>query len=421
MSVEKCNAPDPGATKLPLTKDPMDFTLVDETPNGHRYPTAAEVSRIYEIFPECGSFSIEQGLMLFKCRQPPPNVPLTVAGLPSIFMPNEDNYELIPGYPGHPKVPDPMTSSPFDPMNETAFDFLFRVNETFENLGYHPKSSSIYFDTLVIELKEEADLASLPGYCGGFTPYYCAGSAAWKDKQAYNTRLLQPNYEHPDYSDYRKEGLTPGVHVSGIKYAGTAGVLLKNRNTGERRLTVSNRVFADTDKVFHPKTGDEYQIGTITKRIPHFDIALVRLNEDIKFSNSSYFEAPPPTHMGTQHWMPQSNKQRPWFLFDSPYTGLVPLLYAGWKSDVIDEVPHHHFRFTKEYILKSMSMNVSSLKQGVCGSPIVIDDFLASEEDQGLVLGFFVCSDNDENVQNCFVPVLDELIAGEWEVDLQEA
>jgi len=37
------------------------------------------------------------------------------------------------------------------------------------------------------------------------------------------------------------------------------------------------------------------------------------------------------------------------------------------------------------------------------------------------VLGFFVCSDNDENVQNCFVPVLDELIAGEWEVDLQEA
>lgn len=44
--------------------------------------------------------------MIVRCSEPPEQVPLTVAGVPALFLPANDTYEPIPGTQRHPRVTD---------------------------------------------------------------------------------------------------------------------------------------------------------------------------------------------------------------------------------------------------------------------------------------------------------------------------
>lgn len=82
--------------------------------------------------------------MILKCKTSPSNIPLSVAGFPAVFLPMDDDYEPIPGSPGHPRI----TGIPFDPFNpkeETPFKFLDRVNDWIAAMGYKPINASLYF------------------------------------------------------------------------------------------------------------------------------------------------------------------------------------------------------------------------------------------------------------------------------------
>ena len=66
-----------------------------------------------------------------------------------------------------------------------------------------------------------------------------------------------------------------------------------------------------------------------------------------------------------------------------------------------------------------MGFNVGQLAEGVCGSPLVHDDYNAGEESDGAVLGSFSWTDQSV-IENLFVGVLDELVIAGWDVDALE-
>ena len=404
-----------------FTRDPMPFSLLDDSPRGYRYPSVQERDEISLKFPSIRSMTIEHCLILFECRSPPTDIPLTVAGLPAIFLSQNEEYRPIPGVTGDPRVADPLFESRYDQKSESRIEFLQRAIRCLFDMNLKPVAVSIFLDVLVVELKDCIDESTLPGYLGGFIPYYCAGYAAWKNEKQYHNRLIQLTAECAGYSDYRNVGLTPGVHVCGIKSVGTAGLLLKNVNTGEKRLTVSDHVFEDTDAVFHPRTSEECRIGTITDRYPELDIAMVKLHDDIQFTNSSYFEAQVPRQLAGQDWMPTNEPYKPWFFLDSAYTGCLPLLYCGVKA-ILDEnaqsEPVHKFEFRSQSIFRSMNTNFACLKDGICGSPLVVDSSHVSADDEGTVLGFF-CYAHDGVPETAFVPILDKLIEEGWRIDVE--
>jgi hypothetical protein len=164
-----------------------------------------------------------------------------------------------------------------------------------------------------------------------------------------------------------------------------------------------------------------YHIGRITHRYPNLDIAFVKLAEGIDNYNSYYFVPPVPKRLTAtvaQGRQFSSVNSQPRYFIESRFTGLVPLLYAGWMAGFSDEIPpqpYHKMRCDHSYILRSMGINLTSLIKGICGSSIVLDDFEASESEKGSVSGVFAWTDSGV-LENVFVPLLDQIIAEGWGV-----
>ena len=71
---------------------------------------------------------------------------MTVAGLPAVLLPSDDDYEPIPGVPGHRDV----TGLAFDPLNpneETPFKFHDRANDWVAAKGYKQINASLSWRT----------------------------------------------------------------------------------------------------------------------------------------------------------------------------------------------------------------------------------------------------------------------------------
>jgi hypothetical protein len=408
-----------------VTRDPMDFSLLVDQNFGTRRPTTDELDAIYRTFPTCTHVKIRSAIMILKCTTAPNNIPLTVAGLPAVFLPLDDDYEPIPGFPGHPHVTGPAFA-PFNPKEETPFEFLDRVNDWVAAMGYKPINASLYLGELVIGLETDSPQNMLPGRLGGFIPFYCIGSRAFRGRPIARSRLIEPRENVSDDANYRSRGLTPGVRVSGRSKPGTSGVALVNKLTGARRITVANHVFDDTSDVFHPVTLPSHHIGVIRDRYPDLDVALVELDEGVDYSNKSYFTADTPRRLTVanslhHHALPPSDRSAmSWYSFDSPFTGYVPLVYTGWDSSLrADGDTHvdHQLKYMHSYMLmNNVGINLDRLRDGVYGSPIVIDSNSLDPEDQGDVLGFFAYTDQNV-VENVLVPALDLLIDDGWEVE----
>jgi hypothetical protein len=371
---------------------------------------------LHQAFPSATEFAFQWPLIVVRCSEPPSQVPLTIGRVPAIFLPANDPYEMIPGTPGHPRVPDYLADKVYDPGNETRFDFCQRVLVTLSERNLYPLSVSMYFGALIIELRDDILPSSLPGRLGGIVPYYSNGEPAWKNRSIRQSRLISPLQGNIDVSNYAATGLTPGVRVSGEHYAGTSGLVLVNRVTNDRRVMVVNHVFNDTDDVYHPATAPQNLIGKIVQRYSDLDIALVQLHDDIKYSNRSYFDAPAPKRLVTEEYRGTPGQE--WFFVDSPFTGLAPLLWGGVRVGITEDVTqaYHSLKYDKQYIFLSMGINVGRLAEGVCGSPIVHDECASGSESDGAVLGLFSWSDQNV-VENLFVSVLDRIVADGWEVE----
>ena len=78
-------------------------------------------------------------------------------------------------------------------------------------------------------------------------------------------------------------------------YATSTGTLLRD-NRGNKRLTAANHGFLYSDEVYHPSHAGR-RIGEIGERFEALDIALIKLDPYISFSNRNYFEAFPPKRL----------------------------------------------------------------------------------------------------------------------------
>jgi hypothetical protein len=399
-----------------ISNDPMEFSLYDLTKGDYRVPTDLEIDALRDAFPSAVDFRFQWPLMIVRCSKPPEQVPLTVGRVPAVFLPVSDKYEPIPGTPGHPRVADFLAENPYDPDIETRFDFCRRVLAALSERKLSSLSASLYLRALVIELQNYIPPLSLPGRLGGIVPYYCNGKSAWKNREIRQSHLITPIQGTVDVSNYSSTGLTPGVRVCGDNCAGTSGLVLHNRFTGDRRLMVANHVFCDTDDVYHPATSPENHIGKVTHRYPDLDIALVQLNEHVEYSNTTYFDAPIPKKLVTRNY--QGIPGQEWFCVDSPFTGLAPLLWTGVRVGIKEDLsqPFHSLKYVEQYVFMSMHINVGRLSEGVCGSPLVHDEGCSGSESDGAVMGLFSWSDQNI-IENLFVAVVDEIVVDGWEVE----
>jgi hypothetical protein len=420
FSIEDVSAGD--ATTTPQTKsihnlsnDPVDFSLYDAQEGKYRLPSTEEFEALRKAFPSAVDFQFRWPLIIVHCSEPPEEVPLTIGGVPAIFLPENDQYDPFPGTPGHPRIADYMAKQPYDSKVENKFNFCRRVIEALSENKLSPISVTFYLGVLVIELKDEIPPSSLPGRLAGVVPFYCNGKAAWTN-QIRQSRLITLTQGSVDLTNYSSAGLTPGTRVCGEAFAGTSGLMLRNSVTGERRVMVAGHVFPDTDNVYHPTTSSENKIGTITHRYRDIDVALFELLEGMKYDNSSYFEAPVAKKLLTRDY--DGNPGQEWFFIDSPFIGLVPLLWTGVRVGIREDLPQafHTLQHDEQYVFLSMQMNVGKLSNGVCGSPIVHDDWESESESDGAVLGIFSWSDPNI-IENLFVNVMDQVVHDGWEVE----
>lgn len=198
-----------------------------------------------------------------------------------------------------------------------------------------------------------------------------------------------------------------GPHATS-SWTTTAGVMLRNIN-GQVRMTVSNHGFPKSDEVFHPST-DGGRIGEITERWLPQDIALVRLDPSVAFSNNSYFEAQTPKRLLRSQQL-ENSCYGSWFCADGMSTGLVFLFLQGVSSYEARRhanpraIEMEFAEWRTENIYHMIGPTGGTTKDGLCGASIVHDNSV-----DGGVTGFFQLANNEI----CLSPVLDEITDRGW-------
>ena len=159
----------------------------------------------------------------------------------------------------------------------------------------------------------------------------------------------------------------------------------RKRYVGEKLVTVASHGFPFSTAVFHP-TSNCKSIGNVVKRIPHTDIALIKLDDGIQYANETFesvvdgaaalshltmLEAAKNTTMGDFCYM------------NNPFTGysegtIGPVSTMRVPSDDMNVPELPWVRTQWAYMGQGFRQN---LEDGVCGSAIWTQ--------QGKVIGFF--------------------------------
>lgn len=411
--------------------DTAPFSLWDTENHDFRLGTSMEMQWIISHF-KATAIEFQFPVLVIVTSDPPSPLPLTVASVAVAFIPPRqpvnDNFEarLIPdarplsvttNYAG-PRIPtDPLdfTFSKWTEPTEPQLKALLAALSIFCN----PRRIHILCPHLIIELHVNDERVykpdSLPRRIGGFAVFYqhrqvsVFGGLSVQGKE----RLIVPSGSVQDTTDYiqTSNALCPGIRVESaqttdvgpyaeIAVSSTAGVLLRDTH-GHERITVSNHGFIHSGEVFHPSNSGT-QIGEIDERWEALDIALVRLNPSISFTNQMYFEAKVPRRLLRSNEIPMGT----FFCVDGMSTGPV-FLHVQGISLYVPKRPTNlsGIDFYKMKIYRTFGSNMAQPQSGICGAAIVEDD-----SDEGGVAGFF----SEGNSDFALTPCLDELIDRGW-------
>ncbi|KAL2037318.1 hypothetical protein N7G274_010007 [Stereocaulon virgatum] len=234
---------------------------------------------------------------------------------------------------------------------------------------------------------------SLPRRIGGFAVHYHHGTDPFgKLSVRSQQRLIVPTTSIQDKSDYlhARQELCPGVCVSSgtasnvgqyatFAMSTTAGIMLRN-NRGDERLTVSNHGFLHSDDVYHPIPQGTH-IGEIDERWQALDIALVKLNPSVRFTNAKYFESKVPRRLLYRSQIPLGV----FFALDGMSSGMLWFQSQG-VTMMFPRRPHNmtEISFHKMILYQQFGNGGMERNEGTCGAAIVEDD-----TDDGGVAGFF--------------------------------
>ncbi|KOS42617.1 hypothetical protein ACN38_g6477 [Penicillium nordicum] len=402
------------------TSDDVPFTLWDEHTEKFRLASRSEMSYIIEKY---------------QATNPPKPIPLTVACMPTRFVPpgsgNLTLYGLAP-YGSH-RIADPCAKVSWRRTESPTKSQMCAVVSAVSELA-NVRRINFFPAAIVVELEhgdgEAYSPKSLPGIVANrpTTYHHDAGSFFSSMRNHTRERILDPAQCLPgptigplpqDATDYIHEPnwgiLTPGMRVStgyaadsGVcadaNFSTTTGILL--RKGTNCYITVANHGFLGSQQIYHPTPyGDK--IGDIVERYPELDIAMVQLTPTnfCRYTNQTYFQAQAPRRLAE----PTDLAPGTWFEVDGMSTGMLSLMYIGNSMEKPASAPGHPevpvHRWRKNTMCGIFGATNPQVLDGICGAPLV-------EEESGLVGGFFHLAAGEW--AEC--AALDDLIAEGWEV-----
>ena len=393
--------------------DPMSFDFRNRENGKVRYPSDAESKLLFDQFPDLSAYEIRSPFIILQTSSPSPSRPLTVAGLPAIFVTDLRESRVYIGDLGNPALPD-FGQEEFTVTGNVypSFDLVEKAYRLFSSQLKGVQSVAYQLDSWLVELLPDTPMTNLPGKFGRRPVRYAYSSEMRKYSRP---RAIFPTQSQEDDTDYRASGpLTPGVKVTGLSMSSTAGVLLQH-NDGRQRVTVALHAFYDSHSVFHPNRLPRQYLGEIRERYYGPDIGLCELSPGNQFSNVTYFNANPPKRLVDTAYASEYIDRTSWFEVDGYTGGKITLLYEGprvRKRDLPEEIINmHSLSIQRDYMFQYCGIDEVEMKSGICGAPIVHEPSADSELD-GVVLGFFFLNEGPL----CFVPYVDRVVSDGWQI-----
>ncbi|KAL9099006.1 MAG: hypothetical protein Q9163_005432 [Psora crenata] len=415
--------------------DDAPFSLWDEALHDFRLPSRWETDWIKTRYSPT-KIGFQWPIIVLETVTLPTELPLTLACVAVKFIPPpleeaigitgqilpiiEDvrPFSVPTDYAGMRGPPDPLPFSfrrwtqPTDEQLEVLAVELVRI--------CNPLRVHILCPNLIVELctddQKVYQPGSLPRRIGGFAVHYHHGTDPFGELSVRSQqRLIAPTASTQDKSDYlrTRQELCPGVCVSSgtvtnvgqyatLSMSTTAGIVLRN-NRGDQRLTVSNHGFLHSDDVYHPIPQGTH-IGEIDERWQALDIALVKLNPSVRFTNANYFESKVPRLLLYRSQVPLGV----FFALDGMSSGMLWFQSQGVTMMFPPRPPNMtEISFHKMILYQQFGNGGVTMREGICGAAIVEDD-----TDDGGVAGFFW----EASPNYAFSPCLDELIDRGWMV-----
>ncbi|KAL2801742.1 hypothetical protein BJX63DRAFT_416672 [Aspergillus granulosus] len=392
------------------------FSLWDDRIHDFRFPTLEERKWIFDAF-RAESVTYSWPDIIIETRSPPNPIPLTVACVAATFIPagsdcpylatNTDYSNPRMSDPLSPHIQLPKWERPSKQQREAVLQALRRL-ATVQAVNY---IAPIIIVEIALDGRSYSN-RSLPGKIGGLlTMYHHSHTPFWPLACQGRDRSITPRIvqDTTNYFLTDHQTLCPGVRVEcgDATMASTAGVKLRNTDSGAIRLTVSNHRFINSE-VYHPSSRNGgVCIGHINERFEALDVALVKPYPSTTFTNGEYFQAQPPNRLLRSTEVLNNT----WCCADGMASGAVYLKVAGIKDRCPPRPAGINVPFT-EFITENIYHlygPASSNREGVYGAPIVVDD----NKDGGIV-GFFQLG--ADGSAWALSPCLDDLIDRGWKV-----
>ncbi|KAL6713932.1 hypothetical protein ACLMJK_008426 [Lecanora helva] len=415
--------------------DRAPFSLWDNVTHSFQNATKTQKNWIFDNY-NATDIMFQYPFLIIVTDSPPSPVSLTVGCAPAIFIASEapahlDLYGKAPYV--NPRLPDPLPHLTWPKYTNPTRD---QIGEVVTTLNQLMNVKGVLFLPIhnVVELDSSDDRTyepgSLPGIVGQRTTTYHHETEpflqAMKNLQrergndpAMYAQWVDVQQDLPqDHTDYlaNNGALTPGARVSSRFFtasgapapqiaATTAGVILRKGH--QKRLTVANHGFLNSNEVYHPSHTKGNMLGTIDDRIEELDVALVKLNPafEQRTSNNPYFQAETPRRLVGSDEIIQGQ----WYEVDGMATGLMSLLNFGKHAKCPVRPggfpPFEFSQWQVNTINRLFGASNDRMRDGICGAPI-------AGIGTGDVAGFFHLA----NAEWAECATIDDLIALGWEL-----
>ncbi|PKX89461.1 uncharacterized protein P174DRAFT_464582 [Aspergillus novofumigatus IBT 16806] len=380
---------------------------------------------LWNLFPNTKGVSFDGYFLVFTLGSLPEKPwPVTIAGVQPYFTTDLNDDGPIPPIKGASKIVRRISAevnltnvppAKIDAAFELVINYFSSSNISITEVQYW----NVFF-VIVLE-SEDINMAEVPSAIGRCACYYLYEKEMGRPHPAEipAQRIRDPTGDVVDNSEY--EILRPGVMlgsekhpISRMELRTTSGVLVED-GIGERYMTVASYGFPHGDRVFQP-SAEGRDIGKVIMEVSHTDVALVKLNENVRFVNETFETTSlgvPPARL--EGFIPANESEigSPVYM-NNPFTGYSegtcgPHSRLRIPSDDPHGVPLEWIRARWVYMGQGF---IDRPEDGACGSAIWNDD--------GQVLGFFRYASRSEQFRDwSFVVASDNLIAKGFKITAQ--
>ncbi|KAL2783923.1 hypothetical protein BJX66DRAFT_317589, partial [Aspergillus keveii] len=349
-------------------------------------------------FPNADRVEFDDRILIFHFSQLPPRPwPRKIAGVPCYFTDKEDDFgPIVPLLRRRSRSRIALSNNLDLRGTETAVNLVFDLVKDFFLQAGIPITEIQFWGRLVVIVleheKNEEILSKVPRSVAQCNCFYIFEEDMGRPTahSAFRARAATPNGDI-DNSEYQH--LRPGAIVSSGKnpiddseLLTSSGILLKN-NVGAQVMTVAAHGFPGlpmNGAVYHPNHTGRV-IGEMVEEMRHTDVALVRLNDGVTFSNEPFQNTivPGPSFKLAGLSRAAETKVGDDIFLDSPFSGFLEgtrLNHAFIRvpSDDPHIIEQQWIRCQWDYMGQGSS---SAMVDGICGSAIWNKDHM--------VQGFF--------------------------------